>query len=258
MRLSWNNIVEQAIGTIIGSAAIALGVYLFGLVTGTNEASLWLWFGLAALVVSTVVAFFWQSLRALLVSTGRWIISHWRLVVGALLLSSVMYLAFRLTRTLSAVFLVLGLVLAAVLLTHSYAAFTFRHSNIAQAEAKRSRDAMAQSLRRLSARVRQLEAAQIPTKQSPPQWWQVVEAIKEKDQSLRVQRGDRTHVYRYYDVVAASDYRVDRDTRTLNIFFPLDYGNQLSDSQRQRLFAEIVIEAGHIFEGYAVDWNVWA
>ncbi len=117
MKINWSNIVEQAIGTTISAVVLTpLLVSVYGLITGNAQTSSWLWFGLATLVGSFVVARAWQTFRRLLIALGHWIVGNWQFVVGVGLLASVAYGAFVLAQTLWAIALVLGLVMAVILL----------------------------------------------------------------------------------------------------------------------------------------------
>ncbi len=106
-------------------------------------------------------------------------------------------------------------------------------------------------LGQVSTRVSQLQVPQTPGEKPPPQWWHFVEAIKKKNPY--VYHGGRP--YHYYDIVAACGHQIDRSALTLTIIFPEDCAPLLYDS-KPKLFSDIAIEAGHVFEGYAVNWTV--
>ncbi len=116
MKINWNNVIEKIIGGLATTVIIAFVVYIYHIVTGQKQASMWLWVGLIVLVIIILIAPAWKTFQNILKAIGKWIISNWQLIIGITLQIIVAYEIFLLTTTLLAMFLTLALAFASILL----------------------------------------------------------------------------------------------------------------------------------------------
>lgn len=117
---------------------------------------------------------------------------------------------------------------------------------------KSSLDEVTQSLEQFSTKVSQLQMAQTPREKRPPQWWQVVEDLKKREPYVPV--GNTS--YSLYHNIVKCDHQIDRENRSLTIILPKGFTDGRDGYAHTIVANEIVIEAGRMFEGYAVNWKV--
>jgi len=122
-KLNLGNILEQAIGGVIGAAFVASVVYVYNLVTGKSHAGCVVWVGLGLVAVGVLLAFAWRAFRRFLNVLGRmalavlrWLLNNWQLVIGLTLLFGVAYGAYTSGHTFWDMFLAFSLALAVLLL----------------------------------------------------------------------------------------------------------------------------------------------
>ena len=93
-RINWNNILEQAIGTLFAAAAIGLFGYILNLITGKTKPTIWFWAGLACIVIVVIFGSVWKTMRKIVIALGKWIIQNWKLIMGIVLILLVSYFSY--------------------------------------------------------------------------------------------------------------------------------------------------------------------
>ncbi len=119
-RINWINVLEQALGAILGTATIAFLVYLFNVVSGKKELSSLLWIGVVVLGIITMLSIFWRWFRGKMKEVGQWIIARWQLVATLVIVISGVIGLYFVTNQILISISILGASLSIFILTRSY------------------------------------------------------------------------------------------------------------------------------------------
>lgn len=119
LQLNQNNILEQAIGALIADILFAVLLaflgYLYNLVTGKTQPTIWLWAVLIGFPVIVIIGLVWKTISKLLIAIGRWIIQNWKLIASIVLILTVSYSSYLIFSIIWIPVLILGFTLAILL-----------------------------------------------------------------------------------------------------------------------------------------------
>jgi hypothetical protein len=99
MKISWSNIVEEAIGGILVLAIWGLLSYLFNLIIKNNNAQIIIWLIPLVIILISVRILGWPTIRKWIAVLGRSILNNLWLVIGLSLLVGVVLGVFWLTNS---------------------------------------------------------------------------------------------------------------------------------------------------------------